>query len=155
RAAAPDFRLIVVPDHRTGRTPDRQQVPQGGRMEWMAYLHRRGGFEGGVEGRAGGLPPGGTVEPLVFGPQMGGGQIVLRASPEAACGSFAQVGFVGSAKAGQGDPITRPARFVAVTGAAGNGTAPQRLGRSAIVSVTDPCIVTGDAAPAASAVAAG
>src|SRR5262249_40036529 len=27
RAAAPDFRLIVVPDHRTGRTPDRQQVP--------------------------------------------------------------------------------------------------------------------------------
>jgi hypothetical protein len=163
RAPDADFRLVVVPDHRQGRAPDRQQVPQGGRMEWMAYLQRRGGFAGEVEVEARGLPPGVTMEPLVFGPNVSQGQIVLHAATGTPPGSFAPVTFVARARVpvfrflpwNWARTVEREAAFVAVTGSTGGPPAPQRVGRSAIVSVTDPAMVTAVATPAAVTVSAG
>jgi hypothetical protein len=153
RAPEPDFRVVVVPDHRQGRNPDRQQVPQGGRMEWMIYAQRRG-YNGEIQVEARGLPPGVTMEPLVFGPNVSAAQVVFYAAPETPPGTFAPVTFIARGTAGERS-LARQVQISAITGPSVNTPTLQRLGRSAVVSVTDPVMVTATVAPAAPTVAAG
>lgn len=154
RLSEPDFRVVMVPDHRSSRSPDNQQVPQGGRMEWMAYAERRGGFDGEIRLEAKGLPAGVTMEPVLFGPGVTTAQIVLYAAPTAPPGAFAPITMLAHAVR-DGKPLAREVQIDAITGPTVNTPTPQRLGRSAVVSVTDPVMCTATTEVSASAVPQG
>lgn len=149
-----DFRVVTVPDHRASQLPDRQQVPRGGRMAWAVYALRRDGLDGEIRIEARGLPPGVALEPAVLGPRVTSGYLIFCAAADAPAGAFGEVTLTAVAARGK-EELRRSVQLVALTGSTVNEPAPQRLGRSAVVSVTDAPLLSADAEPTSPTVAAG
>jgi hypothetical protein len=122
RAPSPDFRLAVVPASPVGEK-DSKEVPlwtpllrRGGAVPLRVIALRRDGFDGDIEVRAEGLPPGVTCAPARLGKADASAVLLLVADDQARAGAAA----------------------VRVTGTATvNGAAVTRIARPATVAISD------------------
>ena len=143
RSPKPDFRLAAVP-RMTPSVVDPNQVEtaiwttalrRGGGEVVEVYLYRRDGFDGEVEVRAEGLPPGVTAAPATIGAGQSIGRLVLRAAEDAAAWT-GEIRLQGVAKI-EGAPVTRdvrPGTFV-WAGRREAGATRSRLARGLTLSV--------------------
>jgi len=78
---SPDFRLVCTPTHDIHI--DTHAVYQGGRQRLDILAWRMNGFDAPIAVEARNLPPGVTAEPIVIGPGMKWGTLVVTAAPDA------------------------------------------------------------------------
>lgn len=79
------------PDFDVTCDDDKAGVGPGGATPWFVRATRRAGFDGPIEVRVEGLPPGVTVNPLTIPPSMTDGCLILQAAEDAKPPSSSQV----------------------------------------------------------------
>lgn len=71
------------PDFEAACDDDKAGIGPGGAVPWFVRVTRRAGFDGPVEVRVEGLPPGVSVQPLTIPASMTEGCLILQAAPDA------------------------------------------------------------------------
>jgi hypothetical protein len=71
------------PDFEVTCDDDRAGVGPGGAVPWFLRATRRAGFDGPIEVRVEGLPPGLAARPVTIPPAMTDGCLILQAAPDA------------------------------------------------------------------------
>ena len=135
-AAKPDFRLVC--------DPDKINVGPGGRVPVFVKVERRQGFAGPVSLSWQGMPAGVSASPLLIGPSLTEGMIVVSAAATAKH-SAANVTLEGTG-AGQDGPIVRkatPEEEIYLPGGGRGRLAVETLA----LGVTDPPDITVEAVP--------
>jgi hypothetical protein len=111
-SALPDFRGVVMSYSRFYQTGS--AAWQGGTQAYHVFAHRMDGYAGAIEVTATGLPGGVTARPLVIGPGVRWGLLILDIAPGAAPATTAfAVTMTGTDSAGK--KLTREARPASVT----------------------------------------
>ena len=129
----PDFRLVCSPTHDI--RIDSHCVYQGGRQRLDVLLWRMNGNDEAVTIEARKLPPGVTCEPIVMGPGVKWGSLVVNAAPDAPLGE-SEFEVVGTATLG-GTKLTRQARGGVVVWDTVNTPAISRVTRSMVIAVRE------------------
>ncbi len=140
RDPAPDFRIVCSPTHDIHI--DSHCVYQGGRQRLDILAWRINGFDEPITVEAHHLPPGVTAEPIVIGPGMKWGTLIVTAAPDAAIGQ-GEIEITGTATRGS-DKLSRRARGGVIVWDTVNTPAICRLTRSIMLAVreTTPYAVT-------------
>lgn len=133
RAPAPDFRLVCTPTHDIHI--DTHAVYQGGRQRLDILVWRMNGHDQPivVEGRN--LPPGVTAEPIVIGPGMKWGTLVVTAAPDAPIGE-GEIEVFGTSERGA-EKLSRNARGGVIVWDTVNTPAMCRVTRSIVLAVRE------------------
>jgi hypothetical protein len=131
--APPDFRLVCVPTHDIHI--DTHAVYQGGRQRLDVLVWRMNGLDEPITVEARNLPPGVTAEPIVIGPGMKWGTLVVTAAPDAPIGEK-EIEVVGTSSRG-GQPLVRKARGGAIVWDTVNTPAISRLTHSILLGVRE------------------
>jgi hypothetical protein len=131
RDKQPDFRIVCAPPH--DNHLDAHCVRQGGRERIDVLVWRNGGLNEPITVEAKNLPPGVTAEPIVVGPNVKWGTLVLTAAADAPIGE-ADIEVVGTAKIGEQTPV-RKARGGSMTWDTNNTSAMARMNRSLPIAV--------------------
>lgn len=140
RDPAPDFRIVCTPVHDIHL--DNPVVYQGGRQRLDILVWRMNDNNEPIEVAAENLPPGVTAEPIVIGPGMKWGTLVVNAAPDAPIGE-AEIKIVGKCQAGS-EKLVREARGGTIVWDTVNTPAICRLTKSIVLAVreTTPFAVT-------------
>jgi hypothetical protein len=137
RQAAPDFRLVAIPDF----PADGQQAPnvwtnflrKGGTSMLRVLALRRDGFAGEIVAHIDGLPEGVTCRPATIGPNQPSAMLVLEAREDAP-DWVGTIRVRGAARVGDAD-LVREARPATVLVAAQNQRGISRLSRDLALAV--------------------
>jgi len=140
RDPPPDFRLVCTPVHEIHI--DSPIVYQGGRQRLDILVWRMNDQNEPIEVEARNLPPGVTAEPIVIGPGMKWGTLVVTAALDAPIGE-AEIKIVGASQCGS-EKLVREARGGIVVWDTVNTPAICRLTKSIMLGVreTTPFAVT-------------
>ncbi len=133
RDPAPDFRLVCSPTHDIHI--DSHCVYQGGRQRLDILAWRMNGLDEPITVEARNLPPGVTAEPIIIGPGMKWGTLVVTAAPDAPIGEGA-IEIVGTAMRDK-EKLTRKARGGVIVWDTVNTPAICRLTRSIMLAVRE------------------
>jgi len=132
--AQPDFRLACVPAHDIHL--DNPVVYQGGRQRMDILVWRMNGLNEPITVEAKNLPQGVTAEPIVIGPDMKMGVLVVTAAPDAPiCEKEIEV--VGTSQLQDGKTLTRKARGGTIVWDTTNTPAISRVTRSIMLAVRE------------------
>jgi hypothetical protein len=142
--AAPDFRLVCVPTHDIHI--DTHALYQGGRQRLDVLAWRMNGFNEPITVEARNLPPGVTAEPIIIGPGMKWGTLVVTAAPDAPIGEK-EIEVVGSGARGA-EKLVRNARGGVIVWDTVNTPAISRMTRSILLAVREKTPFAVTAAPA-------
>ncbi len=140
REPAPDFRLVCTPTHDIHI--DTHAVYQGGRQRLDILVWRMNGHDEPIIVEARNLPPGVTAEPIIIGPGVKWGTLVVTAAPDAPIGE-GEFEIIGTSERGA-EKLTRKARGGVIVWDTVNTPAICRLTRSIMLAVreTAPYAVT-------------
>ncbi len=130
---APDFRLVVAPEHAIH--VDSHVLYRGGRERLDVLAFRNDDFNGPITVTAKNLPEGVSADPIVLGPEVKWGTLILTANADAPMTESA-IEIVGTAEV-DGKPVERRARGGVVVWDTVNTPAISRMTRSIVVSVRD------------------
>ncbi len=130
---APDFRLIVQPPHEI--RCDSHVVYRGGRERVDVLVYRLSGHNDPITVEARNLPPGVTADPIVIGPGVKWGTLVVSASSDAALGE-GEIEVVGSSGSDTAK-VTHRARGGVIVWDTVNTPAISRMTRSIVLAVRD------------------
>ncbi len=144
----PDYRAVIV--HNTEQQPSAMCVRQGGSNYYDLIVERRDGFDGEIEYRAEGLPPGVTCPPGVLGPNVLFASVVFTAAADAPIGEAAFRMITTAVIAGK--RVEREARSVVQTI---NNQQASRMARGTVLAVRPSAPYALLASPASTAVKAG
>ena len=133
RDPQPDFRLICQPAHEIAI--DTHVVYQGGRQRLDILVWRLYGHNDPIVVQATHLPPGITSEPIVIGPGLKWGTLVLTGAAEAPMGE-AEVQIVGTSLI-RGETLARHARGGVIVWDTVNTPALSRMTRSIMLAVRE------------------
>ena len=138
--APPDYRLVCVPTHDIHI--DTHAVYQGGRQRLDVLVWRMNGFDEPITVEAHNLPPGVTAEPIIIGPGMKWGTLVVTAAPDAPIDEK-EIEVVGTSLRG-GEQLIRKARGGVIVWDTVNTPAISRLTHGILLAVreTTPFAVT-------------
>jgi len=142
---APDFRLVDLPTHDIHI--DSHVVYQGGRQRLDVVVWRMNGHDEPIKVEARHLPPGVTAEPIIIGPGMKWGTLIVTAAPDAPIGE-GEIEIVGTSKRGGGEHpdeiVERKARGGVIVWDTVNTPALSRITRSNVLAVREssPFMVT-------------
>ena len=149
--AAPDFRLVCVPTHDIHI--DTHAVYQGGRQRLDILVWRMNGQDEPITVEARNLPPGVTAEPIVIGPGMKWGTLVVNAAAEAPIGEK-EIEIVGTSLRG-GEQLMRKARGGVIVWDTVNTPAISRMTHSILLAVREKTPFAVTVAPAEFAIKPG
>ncbi|EDY18262.1 hypothetical protein CfE428DRAFT_4046 [Chthoniobacter flavus Ellin428] len=137
---APDFRLVCTPTHDIHI--DSSCVYQGGRQRLDVLVWRMNDNDAPIEVEAQNLPPGVTADPIVIGPGVKWGTLVVNAAPDAPIGE-AEIKIVGTCQVGS-EKLVREARGGTIVWNTVNTPAICRITKSIMLAVreTTPFAVT-------------
>ena len=137
---APDFRLVCTPTHDIHI--DSSCVYQGGRQRLDILVWRMNENNEPIEVEAQNLPPGVTADPIVIGPGVKWGTLVVNAAPDAPLGE-AEIKIVGTCQVGS-EKLVREARGGTIVWDTVNTPAICRLTKNIMLAVreTTPFAVT-------------
>ncbi len=138
-----DFRLACTPTHDIHI--DTHAVYQGGRQRLDVLVWRINGHDEPITVEARKLPPGVTAEPIVIGPGMKWGTLVVTAAPDAPIGE-GEIEVVGTSARGE-EKLVRKAHGGVIVWDTVNTAAICRLTQSIVLAVreTTPFAVTASA----------
>lgn len=131
RRPEPDFRLVATPKHEIHATS--LVVYQGGREQIDVLAWRLDGHDEPIHVEARNLPPGVHCDPIVIGPGVKGGALIVTADPGAAS-SEGEIEIIGRSQAGERE-VTRVARGGGIVWDTVNTAASSRLTRSIVLAV--------------------
>jgi hypothetical protein len=133
RDPAPDFRIVCTPTHDVHI--DTHCVYQGGRQRLDILVWRMNGFDGPIHVEAHDLPPGVTSDPIVIGPGMKWGTLIVTAAPDAPI-EEGEIKIVGTGEDG-GNKLVREARGGVIVWDTVNTPAICRLTKSIMLAVRE------------------
>ena len=133
RQPSPDFRLVCTPTHDIHI--DTHAVYQGGRQRLDVLAWRINGHDKPIVVEARNLPPGVTAEPIVIGPGMKWGTLVVTAAADAPIGE-GEIEVVGTSEHGA-EKLVRKARGGVIVWDTVNTPAICRMTHSIVLAVRE------------------
>jgi hypothetical protein len=133
RDPPPDFRLVCTPTHDIHI--DTHAVYQGGRQRLDVLVWRMNGHDEPIQVEARNLPPGVTADPIIIGPGMKWGTLIVTAAPDAPIGE-GEFKVVGTSERGS-EKLVREARGGVIVWDTVNTPAICRLTKSLMLAVRE------------------